>query len=70
MAKKSRRPRLSAAQRVRPGTATESVIVPTAEDTPRDLTEEYSYVLTDLKRIGIIALVMLALMITLMIVIV
>lgn len=70
MAKNSRRPKLSAAQRVRPGAPSERVIAPTREDTPRDLTEEYSYVLTDLKRIGIIALVMLALMIVLMIVIV
>jgi hypothetical protein len=69
MAKKSRRPKLSAAQRIRPG-ASESVVVPKTEDGPQDLTEEYSYVVADLKRIGIIALVMLALMIVLMIVIV
>ncbi len=70
MAKNSRRPKLSAAQRVRPGAPESAVVAPTVEDGPRDLTEEYSYVMADLKRIGIIALVMLALMIVLMIVIV
>ncbi|MGB9777249.1 MAG: hypothetical protein ACPLYD_00515 [Anaerolineae bacterium] len=76
MGKKSRRrrraspPRLSAAQLVQPGeqaAAPASAAVPQAPKVSarasRDLKEEYPYVVADLKRIAIIAAVMLALMI-------
>ena len=74
MAKKSRRvkkqgkARLSAAQMVQPtvSEASEAVAVPVrpTQQAP-DLREEYRYVVTDLKRIGVIALVMLAVLIVL-----
>ncbi|MEE8390924.1 MAG: hypothetical protein V3S14_09050 [Anaerolineae bacterium] len=77
MAKKSRRirkqgqpVRLSAAQMVQPGMdempKVTSVATP-ARSAPQvtDLREEYRYVITDLKRIGIIALVMLVALIVL-----
>ena len=77
MAKKSRRVRkqgqpvrLSAAQMVQPrtdeATGAASVAVP-ARSAPQitDLREEYRYVIADLKRIGIIALAMLAVLIVL-----
>lgn len=76
MGKRSRRrrrvstPRLSAAQLVQPGEPAAALApagVHQAPKTPvrasRDLREEYPYVVADLKRIGIIAAVMLALMI-------
>lgn len=61
MAKKQS-PRLSEAQLRRPGSG-ETEKSPAVEE--QDLTEEYRYVLADLKRIGILALVMLALLIVL-----
>ncbi|RME36153.1 MAG: hypothetical protein D6793_06255 [Thermoflexia bacterium] len=71
--RKSTRPRLSAAQLVRPeegGKTPVVVAVPVSErrDTGpqkslRELKEEYPYVVADLKRIGLIALAMLALLI-------
>ena len=78
MGKKSRRrrgyrPRLSAAQLVQPGEQAIPAATPAAVQTPhaprpsaralRDLREEYPYVIADLKRIAIIAVVMLALMV-------
>jgi len=77
MGKKSRRrrstPRLSAAQLVRPEEQAIPAASPVAVQTPqaprasaralRDLREEYPYVAADLKRIAIIAVVMLALMV-------
>ncbi len=76
MSKKSRRrrgtsrPRLSAAQLVQPGeqaAAPAPAAVPQAPKVStrasRDLREEYPYVIADLKRIAVIAAVMLALMI-------
>ncbi len=76
MAKKSRRarkrsqvPRLTSAQLVQPGTQGESAAAPSApgraKEVAQDLREEYRYVATDLRRIAIIAAVMLAVMITL-----
>ncbi|MGC9397667.1 MAG: hypothetical protein ACP5HM_00850 [Anaerolineae bacterium] len=61
MGKKKSVPRLSEAQLYRPeagGTETEA-------STTEDLTEEYRYVIADLKRIALLALVMLALLIAL-----
>jgi hypothetical protein len=79
MGKKSRRrrrtshPRLSAAQLVQPGeraVAAAPTAVSHAPQAPkastrvlRDLREEYPYVVADLKLIGIIAVIMLALMV-------
>jgi len=79
MGKKSRRrrgtarPRLSAAQLVQPGEQAVPAVTPAVVQTPqapktsaralRDLREEYPYVVADLKRIAIIAVVMLALMV-------
>lgn len=77
MGKKSRRrraqhPRLSAAQLVRPG---EQTAAPSSPASPaarpaassarilRDLREEYPYVVSDLRRIAIIAAVMLVLLV-------
>ncbi|HEC34240.1 MAG TPA: hypothetical protein ENI37_05935 [Chloroflexi bacterium] len=76
MAKKSRRrrkrsqtPRLSPAQLVQPsGERTGPIVVSAPKATARglpDLQEEYHYVVTDLKRIVIIAVAMLAVMIVL-----
>lgn len=76
MARKSRRtrrasraPRLSPAQLVQPSQGDRPVRpIPVTQATTRtmgDLREEYSYVLRDLKRIGIIAAVMSAAMIVL-----
>ena len=80
MAKKSRRARkkkgqqvrLSRAQMVQPG-ANQMAPVPTvaaaARPVPKaqtsDLQEEYRYVITDLKRIGLIALAMLVVLVVL-----
>ncbi|MCP4542377.1 MAG: hypothetical protein GY832_35085 [Chloroflexi bacterium] len=76
MAKKSRRvknkqgqPRLSAAQMVQPGTdgaeGNHATISTRSVPQVTDLQEEYRYVIADLGRIGIIALVMLAALIAL-----
>lgn len=59
MAKKSRKVRLTEAQMIRPEVAQPVESVETQEATT-DLTEEYQYVIADLKRIGVIALIMLA----------
>jgi hypothetical protein len=76
MAKKSRRAskkdhsvRLSPAQMVQPGTAETPSASPTirarsAMQAP-DLQEEYRYVITDLKRIGVIAAAMLVVLVAL-----
>jgi len=63
MGKKKSRPRLSEAQLYRPGADDMGEKDPGADE--QDLAEEYRYVITDLKRIGILALVMLALLIVL-----
>lgn len=77
MGKKSRRrrtqyPRLSAAQLVQPGEQTAASPTPASPSVRpaassarmlRDLREEYPYVVSDLRRIAIIAAVMLALLI-------
>ena len=76
MAKKSRRVRkkgrqvhLSPSQLVQPGEEAAGVPIAAAALRPRpkvaDLREEYRYVITDLKRIGIIAVGMLAVLIAL-----
>lgn len=78
MAKKSRRVkrrqqvRLSPAQMVQPRVGEVAGISPVVAPTPAnrvstadDLREEYRYVLADLKRIGILAVAMLAVLITL-----
>ncbi|NLF00423.1 MAG: hypothetical protein GX601_05525 [Anaerolineales bacterium] len=73
MSKKSRRakaPRLSAAQKVQPVARAEIVTAPAhseakAEAGTSDLKQEYRYVFADLKRIGIIAVAMLAVLIVL-----
>ncbi len=72
MAKKSRKPRLSEAQLVRPDPRQPfSVASPSqARTTLPDLREEYQYVVRDLRTIAIIAVVMLVLMIVLAIVLV
>lgn len=75
MAKKKREtPRLSDAQLYRP--TTNAVADVAAEELPEDaaleavLAEEYRYVVQDLKKIGLLALALLALLIVLAIVIV
>ena len=77
MAKKSRRvrkqgrpARLSAAQMVQPGVGTAAdvpVVAAPVQPVPKgsDLGEEYHYVIADLKRIGIIAAAMLAVLVVL-----
>jgi len=68
--KKGRQVRLSPAQMVQPRggevTGAAAVITP-ARPAPQvsDLREEYHYVITDLKRIGIIAVAMLAVLVVL-----
>ena len=75
MGKKSHRrrrasgPRLSAAQLVRPGEQAATPVTAVVPQAPkasarvlRDLREEYPYVVADLKRIAIIAAIMLAVM--------
>jgi hypothetical protein len=65
MANKKSRPRLSEAQLYQPNQAA-SVVEPAQPGSgEEDLAEEYRYVLTDLKRIAILALVMLAVLIVL-----
>ncbi len=77
MSKKSRRrrrtsrPRLSPAQMVQPGEQTASpkttagspAVFPSPARALRDLREEYPYVAADLKRIAVIAAVMLVILI-------
>ena len=73
--KKGKKRRLSAAQTYRPAEGTQlkaaakpkrrSVQMKHHIPTEEELAEEYRYVLTDLKRIGILALVMLVLLIVL-----
>jgi hypothetical protein len=76
MARKSRRsrkrsqaPRLSPAQLAQPSEKLEGPLPAparmTAAKAPPDLRDEYRYVVTDLKRIAIIAAVMMAVMIAL-----
>ncbi len=77
MAKKSRRVRkkgreirLSEAQRVRPEMGEVSIATPVAAKArpavqASDLREEYRYVITDLKRIGVIAAAMLVVLVAL-----
>jgi hypothetical protein len=79
MSKKNRKkstPRLSPAQLYRPGMATTPTakaeeetpdVLPTAANVPSEetLAAEYQYVISDLKRIGVLALVMLVLLIVL-----
>jgi hypothetical protein len=77
MSKKNRKkstPRLSQAQLYRPGVATTSTqseetpaVLQGAANVPSEetLAEEYQYVISDLKRIGLLALIMLALLIVL-----
>ena len=67
---RARRPRLSSAQLVRPATGGDSYQpLATPKDAvdsgPSDLRPEYAYVFSDLKRIGIIAAAMLALLVIL-----
>ncbi len=68
--KRSRSPRLSATQLARPSTEKQGAGQPkpvaarqAAAATQPSLAEEYHYVIADLKRIGIIAAVMLVVMI-------
>ncbi len=63
--KKDRQVRLSPAQMVQPGVG--ASVVATARPVPEvsDPREEYRYVIDDLKRIGIIAVAMLAVLIAL-----
>ena len=74
MAKKKRAPRLSEAQLYRP--TKNAVADVAAEEVPEDassaevLAEEYQYVIQDLKKIGWLALAMLALLVVLALVIV
>ncbi|MDY6877525.1 MAG: hypothetical protein SWK90_15180 [Chloroflexota bacterium] len=68
--KKGRRVRLSPAQMIQPEIGEEvaaSLIAAQARSVPEvsDLREEYRYVVADLKRIGIIAVAMLAILIAL-----
>ncbi len=78
MSKKNRKkskPRLSKAQLYRPGMAATSVaqseetpvVLQGAANVPSEevLAEEYQYVISDLRRIGLLALIMLALLIVL-----
>ncbi len=78
---KSKKRKLSAAQTYRPAEGAQQMkaaakpkrrSVQTKHHIPteEELAEEYRYVLTDLKRIGILALVMLALLIVLAIVLI
>ncbi len=71
--RKTTRPRLSPAQMVRPEGGAEApapvtpsvreVQAPATRKALPDLREEYPYVVTDLRRVGIIALVMMVLLI-------
>ena len=69
--KKGRQVRLSQAQMVQPGLGEVAEVASVVETPMRpvphksDLREEYHYVIADLKRIGVIALVMLAVLIVL-----
>jgi hypothetical protein len=73
MAKKRKRrkaPRLTEAQMVRPDPSESLKFRPKATKAHRDLQEEYQYVTTDLGRIAIIAVVMLAIMVVLALVLI
>ena len=64
--KRRRTPRLSKAQLVQPTPTVRVAVSPdqqTSDDAPVDLREEYWYVAADLKRIAIIAAVMMVVMI-------
>ena len=68
--KKGRQVRLSPTQMVQPGVgemADAPLVAAPARPAPKasDLQEEYRYVITDLKRIGVIAMAMLAVLIVL-----
>jgi hypothetical protein len=63
MAKKSRRARRASRRAVQIRAASRAL--PSQTTTKVDFAEEYAYVLTDLKRIGLIALAMLIILITL-----
>ncbi len=66
MAKKKRKDiNLSPAQMVQPGIE-RAAVVSNDEASGESLEEEYYYVITDLKRIGVIAVIMLAVLIALM----
>ncbi len=77
MSKKSRRarrsaqqPRLSAAQMVRPGVSEAAAEARATEQRPSaagepDLRAEYQYVISDLRRIGVIAAAMIGLLVVL-----
>jgi hypothetical protein len=68
MGKKKSDIRLSPAQLVRPGqgdVATQATVSTRKSNQPVDLQQEYRYVITDLKRIGLIAVGMLGLLIVL-----
>jgi hypothetical protein len=65
--RKGRQVRLSEAQMIQPGIAEATPAATPARPASKvvDLREEYRYVITDLERIGIIAVVMLAALIVL-----
>ena len=63
MGKKKSSPRLSEAQLYRPGMDSASNRAMQGDE--QDLADEYQYVVADLKRIGFLALVMLALLVVL-----
>jgi len=63
MGKKKSSPRLSEAQLYRPGS--NAVKNNAVGEDEQDLADEYQYVVADLKRIGFLALVMLALLVVL-----
>ncbi len=65
MGKKKSKPRLSEAQLYRPSQDASVMKSVQSGSGEEDLAEEYRYVTTDLKRIAILALVMLALLIIL-----
>ena len=73
MTRKTRRtpaPRLTGAQLHRPEAATEAGATPAKVATAEQLADEYRYVLDDLKKIGLIALGMLAFLLVLALVLV
>lgn len=67
MAKKKRKDiNLSPAQMVQPGIERAAVVSNDEAASGESLEEEYYYVIADLKRIGVIAVIMLAVLIALM----
>jgi hypothetical protein len=70
MAKKKRAPRLSEAQLYRPTKNAVAEEVPEEASSAEVLAEEYQYVIQDLKKIGWLAVAMLALLVVLALVIV